>query len=95
MQVSRKESGNSFAIRTEEPGIEVSWQVTGIRKDPYAVQHPIVAEENKAIGDRGHYLQPEAYGQPASMRIGAEREPQLPRQASAEASGKVELAATP
>jgi hypothetical protein len=36
-----KISGNHFTIRTDEPRVEVSWQVTGIRHDKYANQHRI------------------------------------------------------
>ena len=46
--VSRKIAGNSFEIRTDKPGVEVSWQVTGIRQDAYARANPIVVEEAQA-----------------------------------------------
>jgi hypothetical protein len=36
-----KISGNHFTIRTDEPRVEVSWQVTGVRHDKYANQHRI------------------------------------------------------
>ena len=49
--------------------MEVSWQVTGVRKDPYAESHRIVVEEIKGAGERGRYLHPELYGMPESMRI--------------------------
>ncbi len=60
--VATKVAGNRFTIRTDKPNIEVSWQVTGIRQDPWAREHPIVVEEVKPEGDRGHYLHPELYG---------------------------------
>ncbi|MGC4104508.1 tail fiber domain-containing protein [Ferruginibacter sp.] len=31
-RISKKINGNSFEITTDKPGIEISWQVTGIRK---------------------------------------------------------------
>ena len=42
----------------------VSWQVTGIRKDPLIVAHPIIPEVEKGPGqlvDKGEYLYPELY----------------------------------
>jgi len=42
--------------------MRVSWQVTGVRDDPYAQKHRIDVEEDKAPDDRGTYLHPEAYG---------------------------------
>ena len=53
--------------------MEVSWQVTGIRQDPYAEQNPVVVEEEKAPEDRGYYLHPAAYGQPRSRGVQALR----------------------
>jgi hypothetical protein len=60
---------NSFTIKTDKPQVRVSWQVTGIRKDPYAEQHRLVPEEPKAARERGKYLTPEAYGQPSTAGI--------------------------
>jgi len=45
--VAKKVEGNRFVIKTNKPGVEVSWQVTGIRHDPYANQHRIQVEEPK------------------------------------------------
>ena len=52
--------------------MEVSWQVTGIRKDAFALAHPVIVEEEKAVADRGHYLHPAELGQPARLAIGTE-----------------------
>ena len=68
--IAEKISANRFTIRTEEPNVEVSWQVTGIRQDAYAAAHPIIVEEEKAMVDRGRYLHPEEHGQPADLAIG-------------------------
>jgi hypothetical protein len=70
---------NAFSIRTSEPNVKVSWQVTGIRQDAFALAHPITVEEGKAVADRGHYLHPKELGQPESLAIGS----QLPQVASA------------
>lgn len=52
---------NHFVIRTEEPNVRISWQVSGIRHDPYAAAHPIVVEAEKAAAEKGTYLFPEGY----------------------------------
>src|SRR5580765_4722504 len=39
--VMEKLNGNSFRIKTDKPRVEVSWQVTGIRKDKFADAHRI------------------------------------------------------
>ena len=46
--VASKVKGNQFSIRTNQPNVEVSWQVTGVRKDAYAEKHRIVVEEAKS-----------------------------------------------
>ncbi|MFC1485377.1 hypothetical protein ACFL5N_02880, partial [bacterium] len=60
---------NRFKIKTNKPNVKVSWQVTGIRQDPVAEQNRIIVEEEKRLEDRGKYLNPEAYGRPASDGI--------------------------
>jgi hypothetical protein len=62
-------AGNQFTIKTDKPNVKVSWQVTGIRHDPYADAHRIPVEETKPADERGKYLYPELYGQPESMGI--------------------------
>jgi hypothetical protein len=61
---------NHFTIRTDHPGVKVSWQVTGIRQDAFANAHRIQVEAEKAPADRGHYLYPELVGAPQTARIG-------------------------
>jgi hypothetical protein len=70
--------GNRFVIQTDQPWIEVSWQVTGIRQDAYAEKHRIPVEEWKPEAERGTYLNPEAWGQPADRGFGARTLPPLP-----------------
>ena len=40
--------GNQFKIAGGRPGMKVSWQVTGIRKDAFANEHRIPVEEEKS-----------------------------------------------
>lgn len=60
--ISQKIQNNQFIIRTDKPGIEVSWQITGIRHDKFAEKYRIPVEENKTGKDVGKYLHPDAYG---------------------------------
>ena len=62
-KVARKMEANRFAIRTSRPGVEVSWQVTGIRRDAWAETHRIPVEEDKPESARGRYLHPDAFGE--------------------------------
>jgi hypothetical protein len=49
--------------------MKVSWQVTGIRKDPWANAHRIKVEEDMPDKERGYYIYPDLYGQPAEKGI--------------------------
>jgi hypothetical protein len=51
------------------PGKKVSWQVTGVRHDPYAKAHPLVVEQDKKETERGLYVHPELYGAPKEQGI--------------------------
>ncbi len=53
---------NSFSIRTENPDVKVSWQVTGIRKDAYADSKRTSVEVEKLGQEVGLYQNPGAYG---------------------------------
>ena len=64
LYVAQKVTGNRFQIAGGTPHSEVSWQVTGIRQDPYAEAHRIPLEVMKAPAERGTYLNPEARGLP-------------------------------
>ena len=61
---------NSFTIRTNKPGITVSWQVTGVRQDRWANAHRVVVEEEKSNTEQGLYLHPEVHGQPSRKAVG-------------------------
>lgn len=53
---------NQFTVKTDKPGVKVSWQVTGIRKDQYAEDHRIRIEEDKVPAERGKCLYPPLCG---------------------------------
>ena len=63
--VAQKVDGNRFKIAGGKAGMEVSWQLTGVRKDPYAEAHRVRVEEMKPVAERGSYLHPEAFGKSA------------------------------
>jgi hypothetical protein len=67
--VAEKMKDNRFTIKTSAPGVEVSWQVTGIRKDAYANKHRIPLEEMKPEQERGYYLHPDAFNKPEERGI--------------------------
>ncbi len=67
--VAEEIKDNRFKIAGGNPGLKVSWQVTGIRQDAYANAHRIVVEEEKPAEERGKYLHPAEFGQPASMGL--------------------------
>jgi hypothetical protein len=58
-----------FRIAGGTPGLKVSWQVTGVRKDAFAVAHPLVVEAEKTAEERGRYLYPVEQGLPASLSV--------------------------
>jgi hypothetical protein len=60
--VVEKVHDNRFVIETSKPGVEVSWQVTGVRQDAYANAHRIPVEEVKPSEEQGHYLHPQLFG---------------------------------
>ena len=53
--VATKITNNRFTIKTDKPAVEVSWQVTGIRKDAWANDHRIKVEEQKSANEVGLY----------------------------------------
>jgi len=78
--VSEKMKSNRFTIRTSVPNVEVSWQVTGIRKDAYANKHRIPVEVDKPQEERGTYLHAESFNQPDAKSVLTVRYPQMMQQ---------------
>ena len=54
--VKEKINNNQFVIQTDQPNVEVSWQVTGIRNDEYARDHRLQTEVDKPDSERGKLL---------------------------------------
>ena len=49
--------------------MKVSWQVTGVRKDPWANANRIQVEEDKPAIEQDYYIYPDLYGQQAEKGI--------------------------
>lgn len=62
-------AGNQFKIKTDKPNVKISWQVTGIRQDPYANAHRIKDVVQKTGAEKGKYIHPELYNQPTEKGI--------------------------
>jgi hypothetical protein len=63
---------NHFTIRTDHPGVKVSWQVTGIRQDAWANAHRLPNEVEKDEKEKRHYIHPELFnhaGEPSIAEI--------------------------
>jgi hypothetical protein len=70
LHVAEEIADNRFTIAGGQPGQKVSWQVTGIRQDAFAVTHRIPVEEEKPEREKGLYPTPRESGQPDSKGIG-------------------------
>jgi hypothetical protein len=67
--VAEEIHNNRFKISGGSPRMKVSWQITGIRNDPYRQAHPFVVERDKPAVERGYYQHPELHGQPDGKRL--------------------------
>ena len=68
LHVARKIVDNQFKVAGGKPGMEVSWQVTGTRRDAYAQDHRIAVEEDKGK-ERGYYIYPAGFNQPGEKSV--------------------------
>ena len=69
--VSRQLTGGRFTIQADRAGLDVSWQITGVRNDPAAKRFAVTSR--KTGGQRGRYVAPELYGQPPSRSLSGPR----------------------
>jgi hypothetical protein len=81
--VSSRISNHQFAIKTDKPNVDVSWQITGVRQDAFAKAHPLVVEQQKNARERGFYLHPELYGASADKAIAWSHHPEAMRKVKA------------
>ncbi|MBI2108571.1 MAG: hypothetical protein HYT93_00115 [Parcubacteria group bacterium] len=64
LYIKQEIRNNRFVISGGEPKIRVSWQVTGVRHDPYILKNPIIPEVEKGSNElvnKGEYVFPELY----------------------------------
>jgi hypothetical protein len=69
LYIAQEISGNRFKIAGGSPGMKVSWQVTGIRNDPYLKAHPAQVEVEKTGKERGKYIHPKECGVSETLGI--------------------------
>ena len=62
LYIAERVQEGRFRIAGGMPGLEVSWQVTGIRQDAWAEENRIVVEQAKRPEQMGQYLHPSAFG---------------------------------
>jgi hypothetical protein len=67
--VARPVENNAFAIAGGTAGLTVSWQLTGVRHDPWAQHHDLEVEQDKDERERGFYQNPEAYGRDLAASV--------------------------
>jgi len=83
LYIAAKVANNRFRIAGGQPGMEVSWQVTGIRQDAWANAHRIPVEVEKSERERGYFIHPELYGGPEEKGIPLARHPEMMRRMKA------------
>lgn len=69
LHVAETVRSNVFKVAGGAAGLQVSWQVTGIRQDAFANANRIVVEESKPAKERGTYLHPEGQAQPTESGL--------------------------
>jgi hypothetical protein len=58
-----------FEVAGGAPGGRVGWQVTGVRRDAWAVANPVRLERAKRGKERGRYVHPAAHGKGADRSL--------------------------
>ncbi|MGI9040707.1 MAG: hypothetical protein ACR2HK_06350, partial [Gemmatimonadales bacterium] len=77
--IAQEVSEGTFAIAGGVAGMKVSWQLTGIRDDSWAREHPLVVEEEKPDIEKGFYRHPETFGQELTSSVHYTRNEELIR----------------
>ncbi len=93
--IKDKIANKKFTIMTNASHVEVSWQVTGIRQDAYAKANPLIVEREKPENERGFYIHPEVYGQPAEKQVEWGRRPHQMKRIQALRESQVKESGTP
>ncbi len=69
LYIARKIENGTFHIAGGKPGMEVSWQVTGVRNDAHAKANRIKVVVAKTGDEIGRYIDPVAHGKPRDKGI--------------------------
>ena len=77
LYIAEEVNNNSFKIAGGSAGMKISWQITGIRHDPFAEKYRIQVEEEKSATERGYYLHPDVYGKSKEMSVERALQPEL------------------
>lgn len=72
--VDKEVSDNKFVIRTNEPNVKVSWELTGVRNDPYLQQNSYEPVREKGSYEKGTYMNPELYGKTNKVNEAIEKQ---------------------
>jgi hypothetical protein len=83
LHIAQEVANNQFTIAGGQPGMKVSWQVTGVRHDGYARAHPLQVSVDKPESERGYYIHPELYGAPREKSLAAAHRAQVTQLAKA------------
>ena len=75
LHIAKELSRSRFKIAGGKGGLKISWQVTGIRQDPWANAHRIPVKEKKPAKERGLYLHPDLHKQPDKKNVKWVRHP--------------------
>ena len=73
--VAEEVNHEQFKIASDATNTKVSWQITAVRRDVYAVANPLIIEQEKPQRERGYYMHPELYGQPEEKQTEWGRHP--------------------
>jgi hypothetical protein len=77
--IAEEVAHGQFKIASDATNTKISWQITAVRQDAYARAYPLVVEQQKPSNERGFYIHPELYGQPAEKQTEWGRHPQQMR----------------
>jgi YVTN family beta-propeller protein len=69
LHIAEKIADNRFTIAGGSPGLDVCWQVTGVRADAWAQANRIAVETEKQEHERDHFLHPELYAKDEVHRM--------------------------
>ncbi|MGV8041315.1 MAG: hypothetical protein AB2L07_15035 [Thermoanaerobaculaceae bacterium] len=67
--IAKEIADNRFRIAGGQAGLKVSWQVTGIRRDPWAERNRIQVEVEKPAEEQGLFIHPEVYDRPEEQGV--------------------------